>query len=277
MSNNFLSKDTQIAIMAALAEGNSIRSIERMTGSHRDTIMRLGVKLGQGCARLLDRKMRGLTSQRIQVDEIWEFIGKKEKRVRPTDDPTLGSVWTFCAIDADSKIVPTYRVGKRDSETANAFMLDLASRLKNRIDLSTDALAAYFDAVEQAFGADVDYTQVLKSYETTQDDKQPERRYSPARVVSISKFPISGKPDVPRAHTSHIERLNATSRLHMKRLNRLTLAFSKKLENFEAAVGLHFAAYNFVRTHNTLKMTPAMAAEIEKNFWTWGDLYEAAL
>jgi IS1 family transposase len=275
MSNNYLSTDKQIAILAALAEGNSIRSIERMLSVHRDTVMRLGVKLGKGCARLLDRKMRGLNSERLQVDEIWSYIKKHDRFVKPGDDPQFGNVWTFCAIDADSKIVPSYKVGKRDSETANAFMLDLAGRLKNRIDLSTDALAAYFDAVEQAFGADVDYSQVVKSYVTTQDDTKPERRYSPARVVSISKFPISGNPNLPKANTSYIERLNATSRLHVRRLNRLTLAFSKKLENFEAAVALHFCAYNFVRTHSSLKMTPAMAADIEKNFWTWGDLYEA--
>ncbi len=275
MSNNYLSTEKRINCLAALAEGNSIRSIERMYSVHRDTVMRLGVRLGKGCARLLDEKMRGLSSTRIQVDEIWGFIGKKDKHVKPEDDPQLGSVWTFCAVDSDSKIVPSYRVGKRDGETANAFMMDLAGRLKNRIDLTSDQLPAYFDAVELAFGADVDYGQVVKSYVSTQDDKQVEKRYSPSKVVSISKFAITGNPKLLRSTTSHIERFNGTSRLHVKRLNRLTYAFSKKLENFEAAVAVHFAAYNFVRTHNSLKMTPAMAGDIEKNFWTWADLYEA--
>jgi len=146
MSNYHLSKDKQIAVTAALAEGTSIRSIERMTGIHRDTIMRLGVRIGQGCAKVLDQKMRGLNCKRIQVDEVWSYIGKHDRFIQPEDDAQLGSVWTFCAIDSDSKIVPSYKIGKRDSATANAFMSDLASRLRNRIDLSSDGLAAYYDA-----------------------------------------------------------------------------------------------------------------------------------
>ena len=277
MSNYFLSKDKQITVTAALAEGSSIRSIERMTGIHRDTIMRLGVRIGQGCARVLDQKMRRLDSKSIQIDEIWGFVGKKDKQVKLTDDPyQVGSVWTFCAIDSDSKIVPSYKVGKRDSFTANAFMGDLASRLKNRIQLASDGFAPYYEAVEAAWGIDVDYSQIVKSYQTDEGEYSPERKYSPPKFVKVSKYAVAGNPDLLHAHTSHVERLNATTRLHMKRLNRLTLAFSKKLENFEAAVALHFAAYNFVRRHNSLRMTPAMAAGIERNFWSWGDLVEAA-
>ncbi len=278
MSNNHLSKDKQIAVTAALAEGSSIRSIERMTWIHRDTIMRLGVRIGQGCARLLDQKMRGLTSTSIQVDEIWGFVGKKDKNVKSADDPNaVGSVWTFCAIDSDSKIVPSFKVGHRDSETTNAFMNDLASRLKNRIQLASDGFAPYLEAVEEAWGADVDYGQIVKSFQTDEGEYSPERKYSAPRFCNVSKYTITGNPDLLRAHTGHVERLNATTRLHVKRLNRLTLAFSKKRENFEAAVGLHFAAYNLVRTHATLKMTPAMAAGIERNWWSWGDLVDAAL
>ena len=277
MSNNHLNIDKKIAVTAALAEGSSIRSIERMTGVHRDTIMRLGVRIGQGCARLLDQKMRNLDCTSIQVDEIWGFVGKKDKAVKETDNTyEVGSVWTFCAIDTDSKIVPSYKVGKRDSYTTNAFIDDLASRLKNRIQLSADGFAPYLEAVEQAWGSDVDFGQIVKSYQTDEGKYTPERKYSPPKFVSVSKYAIAGNPDLLRAHTSHVERLNATTRLHMKRMNRLTLAFSKKIENFEAAVGLHFAAYNLVRTHNTLKMTPAMAAGIERKFWSWGDLVEAA-
>lgn len=275
---NHLPKDKQIAITAALAEGSSIRSIERMFDVHRDTIMRLGVRIGQGCARLLDAKMRGLDSTSIQVDEIWGFVGKKDKQMKESDDPNLvGSVWTFCAIDSDTKVIPSYKVGRRDSQTAHEFMDDLAGRLKNRIQLASDGFAAYFDAVEQAWGADVDYSVIVKSYENDHGEYTPERKYSPPAFVKLSKYAVSGNPDMLRAHTSHVERLNATTRLHVKRLNRLTLAFSKKRENFEAAVALHFAAYNFVRRHNTLRMTPAMAAGIERNFWSWGDLVEAAL
>jgi IS1 family transposase len=275
---NVLNKDKQIAVTAALAEGSSIRAIERMTGIHRDTIMRLGIRIGQGCARLLDAKMRNLDCQSIQVDEIWGFVGKKDRSLRESDNQyEVGSVWTYCAIDSDSKIVPSYLVGKRDAETTHAFINDLARRMKNRIQLASDGFPAYLDAVEQAWGSGVDYSQIVKSYETEDSKYTPERKYSPPKFVSVSKFAISGNPDLLHAHTSHVERLNASTRLHVKRLNRLTLAFSKKRENFEAAVGLHFAAYNFVRPHNTLKMTPCMAAGIERKFWTWGDLVEAAL
>ena len=275
---NILSKDKQITITAALAEGASIRSIERMTGVHRDTIMRLGVRIGQGCAKVLDRKMRGLDCKSIQVDEIWGFVGKKDKQMKETDDPNLaGSVWTFCAIDSDTKLVPSFKVGKRDAPTTNAFIDDLASRLRNRIQLASDGFAPYFEAVEQAWGIDVDYSQIVKSYQTDEGKYTPERKYSQPRFVSVSKYAISGNPDLLHAHTSHVERLNATTRLHMKRMNRLTLAFSKKVENFEAAVSLHFAAYNLVRRHASLRMTPAMAAGVERNFWSYGDLVEAAL
>jgi IS1 family transposase len=272
---NVLDKDKQIAVIGAVAEGSSIRSIERITGTHRDTIMRLGVKVGKGCAALLDQKMRNLSCQNLQVDEVWGFIGKKERHVRPDDDPQYGDVWTFCAIDADTKLVPSYKVGKRDAATANTFVSDVASRLNNRVQISSDALRAYVDAVELAFGAEVDYAQIIKTY--GQDDSQsPERKYSPPDVLSMEKRRVTGSPDMGLASTSYIERLNGTTRLHMRRLTRLTYAFSKKLENFEAAVALHFAYYNFVKRHNTVRMTPVMAAGIERDFWTVGDLVEAA-
>lgn len=276
---NILSKDKQIAITAALAEGSSIRGIERMTGVHRDTIMRLGVRVGEGCAKILDSKMRNLSSKRIQLDEIWGFVGKKQKQVAESDDPyRVGDAWTFCALDADTKIVPCFRVGKRDAVTANAFVADLAGRLNNRVQISTDSLPAYYEAIEQAFGSEVDYGQIVKSFAATETGKYtPERKYSPPHVVSIKKFKVAGKPRKDHITTSHIERVNASTRLHMKRLNRLTLAFSKKIENFEAAVALHFAAYNFVRRHSSLRMTPAMAAGVEQNFWSYGDLLEAAI
>lgn len=270
---NVLKKDKQIAVIAGLAEGMAIRQLERVTGIHRDTIMRLGVKVGKGCARVMDEKMRGLDCRNIQVDELWGFIQKKKKNIKPEDDSTRGDVWTFCAIDADSKLVPSYRVGKRDSVTAKAFMNDLAGRLKNRIQLSSDALAAYVDAVEESFGADVDYGQVVKTYERGESDT-PERRYSPAKLVKVYTEAIMGDPLPPFISTSYVERLNLTTRHHMKRLARLTLAFSKKLENFEAAVGLHFCYYNFVKNHKTLRMTPAMAAGVERDFWTVADLVE---
>ncbi len=171
--------------------------------------------------------------------------------------------------------MPAYKVGKRDSVTANAFMADLSSRLKNRVQLSSDALRAYVEAVELSFGADVDYGQVIKTYEKA-ESHTPERRYSPSKLVKVHTEVITGDPLPPFISTSYIERFNGTMRHHVKRLARLTLAFSKKLENFEAAVSLNFAYYNFVKTHKTLKCTPAMEAGIERNFWTVADLVEAA-
>ena len=217
---NVLDRDKQIAVIGALAEGSSIRSIERITGVHRDTIMRLGVKVGKGCATMLDAKMRNLPCQNLQVDEIWGFIGKKERHLRADDDLQYGDVWTFCAIDADTKLVPSFKVGKRDAKTANAFVSDVASRLSNRVQISSDALRAYVEAVEVAFGSEVDYAQIIKTY--SDDSQGPERKYSPSEFVSVEKKRVTGSPDMYLASTSYIERLNGTTRLHMRRLTRLT-------------------------------------------------------
>ncbi len=272
---NILAKHKQIAVVSALAEGSSIRSIERMTGINRNTIMNLGVRVGQGCTALLDAKMRDLPCRYLQFDEVWGFIGKKQRHVRPDDKPEYGDVWTFCAIDADTKLVPAFKCGKRDLATAKAFVADVASRMSTRVQISSDALRAYVESIEQVYGANVDYGQIIKTYE--HDDAQnAERKYSAAKFVSVEKRAVAGNPDMDEVSTSYIERLNATTRLHMRRLTRLTLAFSKKFENFEAAVGLHFAYYNLVKRHNSLRMTPAMAAGIERDFWSVGDLVEAA-
>ena len=263
---NVLPRAKQVAVISALAEGSGIRQIERMTGINRNTIMNLGVRVGKGCASLLDAKMRDLPCQRLQFDELWGFIGKKERHVRPDDNPQMGDVWTFCALDPDTKLVPAFKVGKRTVETTNAFVSDVASRLANRVQLSTDAMISYVNAVEQAFGAGVDYAQIVKVFESEAMD---------AEVIRVDKTAYAGRPDMSLATTSHVERLNGTTRLHMRRLTRLTYAFSKKFENFEAAVALHFAYYNFVKRHNALRMTPAMAAGIERDFWTVSDLVEA--
>jgi IS1 family transposase len=273
---NVLKKEKQIAIISGLAEGMSMRALSRVTGVHQDTICRLAVRVGQGCARLLDERLRNLECHYLEFDEIWGFIGKKEKHRRETDDPQLGDVWTFCAIDAETKLVPSHKVGKRDHLTANAFVSDVASRLKNRPQISSDGLRAYLEAVENAFGMDVDFGMVIKNYGVDRGEHHQERRYSAPEVTSMQKIEVVGWPDRDLMSTNHIERLNGTTRLHMRRLTRLTYAFSKKLENFEAAVALHFAYYNFVKTHGALKCTPAMAAGVEKSFLTAGDLIEAA-
>jgi IS1 family transposase len=271
---NILKKDKQIAVIAALAEGMAIRQIERMTDIHRDTIMRLGVRVGKGCAEIMDAKMRGLNCERIEVDELWGFIQKKKRNLKATDNPReVGDVWTFCAVDADTKLVPAYKVGKRDAATANAFIDDLAGRLKNRVQISSDALAAYVEAIEGSFGADVDYGQIVKAYEKD-ETRTPERRYSPTKLVNITKKVVTGNPIDELISTSYVERLNLTTRHHMRRLTRLTIAFSKKLENFEAAVGLHFCYYNFVKVHRSLRCTPAQAANVERSIWTVGDIVE---
>jgi IS1 family transposase len=221
----------------------------------------------------MDKKMRNLPCTRLEIDEIWGFVGKKERNVKAEDD-SVGSVWTFCAIDAETKLVPSFMVGNRDKKTATAFMQDVKGRMANRVQISTDALPAYVDAVERSFGANVDYAQIIKVY--GRNDATDNRRYSPAEIVATEKVHVSGRPDMDLVSTSYVERLNAITRLHMRRLTRLTLAFSKKHENFVAAVGLHFAYYNFVKRHNTLRCTPAMAAGVSRTFWSVGELVEAA-
>lgn len=272
---NILSREKQVRIISALAEDASIRAIERMTGVHRDTVMRLGVRVGEGCRRILDRIMRNLVCEQLQLDEIWGFIRKKQKNARP-GEADAGDVWTFVAIDAKSKAVPCFKVGKRDSETAKAFVCDLSDRLANRVQISTDALAAYVDAVEEGFGGNVDYGQIVKSYES-EKPLPASSRYSPPSMVSVSKTIINGNPEPWNISTSYIERQNLTLRMHCRRLTRLTLSFSKKLENFEAAVGLHFAYYNLVKIHRSIRMSPAMAIKATDRLWSVEDLIETAL
>jgi IS1 family transposase len=267
---NRLSLATRTQVINCLVEGNSIRSTERMCDVHRDTICRLLVEVGDGCQRIMDEKMRYLTCGRIQVDEIWSFVGKKQGQLRPGDDrKRLGDQWTFVAIDPDTKLVPAYRVGKRTRDNAVAFMSDLSDRLLNRVQISSDSLSTYVDAVERAFGADVDYGQIVKFY-----DAEPigAGRYAPPRVTGAARTVIAGSPDQKHISTSHVERQNLTMRMSMKRFARLTLGFSKKIENLRAAVHLHFAHYNLVRLHRTLRVTPAMAAGIETRLWTLEEL-----
>ena len=273
---NVLPIDKQIAAISLLCEGSSIMSIERVTGVHRDTIMRLGLRVGRGCTALMDAKMQNLECTRLEMDEIWGYIGKKEKHLKAGDDPQLGNVWTYCAIDADTKLVPAFHVAKeRDVKETTAFVADVASRMKGRVQISTDGLQAYVAAIGHAFGEhNVDYGQIIKTYGTEESIEQ-QRRYSAPKITESQKKAIYGYPDWDFVSTSYVERLNATTRLHMKRLARLTHAFSNKRENFTAAVGLHFAYYNFVRRHNTLRCTPAMAAGVEQSFWSVGDLLEA--
>lgn len=272
-----LPMEKQARIISALAEGNSIRSIERMTGIHRDTIMRLGVRVGMACERLLDEKMRNLDCKLIQVDEVWGFVGKKQRLVPEgmEDDLNQGDVWTFVALDAESKVVPSYVCGKRDFEHTQCFTFDLAARMKNKIQLSSDGMNQYLSTVEEAFGTDVDYGQVIKVFASeAEDGNGAVRRYSPPPVVGVRKTTIVGEPDESLISTSYVERQNLTTRMHVRRLTRLTNAFSKKFENFRAAMGLWFAYYNFVLMHRTIRCTPAMAAGVTSSLWKVEDLIE---
>jgi len=270
--SNVLSVEKQVAVISSLAEGSSIRSIERITGIHRDTIMRLGVKVGERCGEIMDSEMRNLETRVLQFDEIWGFCGKKQKHTN-TDDRRegKGDVWTFVAIDAETRMVPAYLVSStRRKHDAVQFCEDVAARVSGRVQISTDALKSYADAVERGFGADADYGQILKVY--GQQEAVEARRYSPATLIAVNREIISGQPDELLISTSYVERQNLTMRMHMRRLTRLTNAFSKKLENFRAAVALHFAYYNFVRIHKSLRCTPAMAGDVTDHVWTVQDL-----
>lgn len=270
MANN-LKTEKKVAVISMLCEGSSIRAIERITGVNQNTIMSLSRRVGDACAKIMDEKMRDLPCKQIEVDEIWGFIGAKQKNARRAG--AYGDVWTFIALDADTKLIPSFVIGKRDSYHAKTFMSDLASRVKNRVQISSDALNAYEDAIERGFGANVDYGQIVKTYSLTPVGNAPASvRYSPVEVVKVEKTVIAGMPDVNRITTSHVEKQNHTLRMHCRRLTRLTNAFSKKLENFQAAVALNFAYYNFCKTHKALRMTPAMAAGIESSHWTVEEL-----
>jgi IS1 family transposase len=268
---NILKTEKKVAVISMLAEGSSIRAIERITGVNQNTIMSLGLRVGTACKNIMDEKFRGLSCKQIQVDEIWGFIGAKQKNASRAG--AYGDVWTFIALDADTKLIPSFVVGKRDSYHAKAFMSDLAGRVKNRLQISSDALKAYEDAVERGFGADVDYGQIVKTYSVTPlGSNAASVRYSPAEVVHVDKTIVKGMPDVSRITTSHIEKQNHTLRMHCRRLTRLTNAFSKKFENFCAAIALNLAYYNFCKMHLAIRCTPAMEAGVEKSQWTVEEL-----
>ncbi len=265
--------EKKIAVVASFAEGASIRGIERMTGVNRNTIMSLGLRVGANCAAIMDAKMRDLPCRNVEVDEIWGFIGKKQKNVNALD-AGHGDVWTWIALDVETKLVPSFVIGKRDAYHAKIFIDDLAARLANRIQLSSDAMSAYPDAVERGFGSDVDYGQIMKTYSVTNLTKEAAGRYSPAEVVEVERKIIQGNPLVARISTSHVEKQNHTLRMHCRRLSRLTNAFSKKLDSFKAAVALHFVYYNFCKSHGAIRMTPAQAAGVEGSQWTIAELIE---
>ncbi|MGH6857172.1 MAG: IS1 family transposase [Methylocella sp.] len=271
---NRLTRDERTRILHLLCEGSSIRAITRLTGASKNTVAKLVVDAGVACEAYQDRVLRNLTCKRIQVDEIWNFVYAKQKNVEtakaaPAD---AGDVWTWTAIDADTKIMPSWFIGGRDSDSAIIFMDDLASRLASRVQLTSDGHRSYLEAVEGAFGCDIDYAILVKTYGEAPDSAKG--RYSPASCNGTVKHRIEGNPDPKHISTSYVERSNLTIRMHTRRFTRLTNAFSKKVENHAHAVALHMMYYNFVRIHQTLRTTPAMAAGVTKRIWEMTDVVD---
>jgi len=261
-------------MIGMLIEGNSLRSISRMADCSINTVTKLLVDVGTACAEYQDKTLRELPCKRLQADEIWNFCYCKEKNVPEEHKGELGygDVYTWIAMCADTKIVPSFMVGKRDSGYAHEFMKDLASRLANRVQLTTDGYKVYLEAVEEAFGSEIDYAMLVKVYGKATEEDQ--RRYSPVECTEARPIPITGKPDENHISTSYIERQNLTMRMGMRRFTRLTNAFSKKIDNLYYSVALHFMYYNFGRIHKTLRVTPAMEAGVSDHVWTLEEIAE---
>lgn len=270
---NVLSTARRAAVISALVEGNSIRATVRMTGVAKNTVVKLLVELAGVCQAYADENLRNLPCKRLQVDEIWAFCYSKQKNVPTAKQGVFGygDVWTFVAIDADSKLVPSWLVGSRDIGSATEVMQDLVGRLANRVQLTTDGLKAYVSAVEDAFGGSVDFAQLVKIYGNA--PAGPETRYSPADCLGTQKHAITGCPDEKHVSTSYVERQNLTMRMSIRRFTRLTNAFSKKVENHTAQVAVHFFHYNFCRQHMSLKgKTPVQAAGVDSRRWSIEDM-----
>ncbi|HVZ42052.1 MAG TPA: IS1 family transposase [Candidatus Kapabacteria bacterium] len=273
---NKLTIDRRTKILHCLVEGASLRATSRIADTSYNAVCKLAVDAGKACAAYQDEHLRNLLCKRVQVDEIWSFVYAKQKNVTPAmreEIGTVGDIWTWTAIDADTKLVPSWLVGARDAECAAAFIGDLASRLANRVQLTSDGLSTYVQAVDDAFGSDVDYGMLVKTYGGPMEGSGPERRYSPAECTGAKKTVVTGDPDKKHISTSYVERQNLTLRMHMRRFTRLTNGFSKKVENHAHAVALHFMYYNFVRQHKGLKgSTPAMEAGVTNRLWGVEDI-----
>lgn len=265
---NRLTTAKRAQILALLVEGMSLRSASRIADVSINTVTKLLVDVGTACAEFQDAALRNLPCKRIQCDEIWSFVGTKQKNVPHALKGAfgIGDVWTWTAICADTKLIASWMVGRRDGDAAEAFIADLAPRLRNRVQMTTDGQKVYLNAMESAFGADVDYAMLVKVY--GEGSKTEQRRYSPSEFVCATKEKINGDPDMAHVSTSYVERQNLTMRMSMRRFTRLTNAFSKKVENHMHAVALHFMHYNFGRIHKTLRVTPAMEAGIADHVWS---------
>lgn len=258
-------------IIALLTEGTSLRATSRLADVSINTVTKLLVDVGTGCQKWHDENVRNVTARRVQCDEIWSFIYAKDKNLPEELQGKygVGSIWTWVALDSESKLAISWLVGNRDADYAKIFIQDVKARLANRVQLTTDGLKAYLDAVDDTFGADIDYAQLIKLYGNS---LETEKRYSPAECTGTEKKPVIGNPTEKYISTSHIERQNLTMRMNIRRFTRLMNTFSKKVENHAHAVALHFMFYNFVRIHKTLRVTPAMAAGLTNKLWEIEDL-----
>jgi transposase-like protein/IS1 family transposase len=268
-----VAEDKALLAIQLLLEGTSIRSAERITGLHRDTIMRLLLVAGERCAKLMDEKMRNLRCQRIQGDELWCFVGKKQRNVQIEDSPELGDAWVFVALDADSKLIPAYTVGKRNRETTYSFLTTLRNRIaeQHRFQLTTDGFHFYRKGVEDVFAGQADFAQLIKLYgDHGQHDAAG--RYSPAPMIETIIKVRDGRPDSRYISTSYVERSNLSIRMALRRFTRLTNAYSKKLDNLKAACALYFAYYNFCRVHLSIRVSPAVESGITDHIWTLREL-----
>ena len=269
---NKLPPEKRAQILGMMVEGMSIRSISRMTGASKNTVVKLLADAGVACSAYQDEHLRGLTCKRLQLDEIWSFVGAKEKNV-PKDEKGMGrgDVWTWTALDADTKLIASWMVGDRSADTGRVFVCDLASRLANRVQITTDGHRAYLEGMEEGFGGAVDYAMLEKVYHEEASYRGP-RRYSPPRMVRTYTTFCSGNPDKAHISTSYVERQNLNIRMGLRRFTRLTNAFSKKVDNHIHALSIYFMHYNFVRLHQTLRVSPAMAAGVTSKLWSLEDM-----
>jgi IS1 family transposase len=273
---NVLSMEKRVQVIAALAEGMSLRATARLTGVNRETVGKLALQVGEGCQQINDDLMHGLNVGVLELDEIWSFIGKKQKRKTDDDPAWMGDCYVHTALDATSKALVSYYIGKRDGASALAFCQDLRSRVVNRPQVTSDGHVPYIDAIERSFGSDVDFAQVVKEFEG-EPHKDAARRYSPGRITGMTKTVVSGRPDPRRISTSYVERSNLQVRMQTRRFTRLTNAFSKTIEGHSAAVHLFVAWYNLCWVHSAIRMTPAMALGVTDGIWTIEDLVRVAL
>jgi transposase-like protein/IS1 family transposase len=268
--------DAAVQALKCLLEGCSIRSTERLTGLNRNTIMRLLIVAGDRSKRLMVRRMRNLTLRYLEIDEIWTWVGKKQKRVRSGDPEEFGSQWVFVAIDAETKLIPVFHVGQRLQHDTTLFMWDLYSRVEGRTQITTDGLNHYQAAVPMCFGLDADFAQLTKMFGDYGQFDTPDARYSPPKISGVISKVRQGNPDPDHISTSFVERQNLTMRMQMRRLTRLTNGYSKRLSHLKAAVALHFAYYNFCRVHSSLRVTPCMEAQLTDHVWSIAELLGAA-